>query len=681
MLVIVAGVGFFTIRGVIGANDTSPTASTDSALGAITTPSRLVIALTSWRLPSPVSRAVVLAYGRRIVVLGGLASGDVSTDAIWRVDPTSGSATRLGQLTTAVHDAAGAAFGNRIDVFGGGSFSTVATVQSLVGHSTSSGAALPTPRSDLAAATIGSRTYVLGGFDGTSLQRPILETTDGSHFRVAGELTESVRYPAVASLGADVYVVGGQLGTHESTATGGQTSDIQRFDPATAHTAVIGHLPISLGHASAVVLGGELFVLGGRTGTTLSDAIWRVDPKTGHVTRIGTFSYPRSDAGTVTIGDKAYLVGGETTGPTAPLDTVVELRLTQTSSNPTPSASNGSVLNSSARRSTNIYAAAGANMFSPVVRHMPYRIYVPESGGHSVDVINPYTYKVISRYRTALDPQHVVPAWNLKTLYATNDLGNSLTPISPYTGRPEGPNIPVADPYNMYFTPDGHYAIVVEEARQILAFRNPRTFKLDKALHVNCAGVDHADFSTDGTYAIFSCEFSSQLVKIDLATQSVVGYLTLPGSSPQDVKLDPAGRIFYVADHNRGGVWEVSAHTFTSVGFIVTGQDAHGLYPSRNAKDLYVTNRGAGSIAVIDFETRKIVTTWTIPGGGSPDMGNVSPDGKVLWVSGRYDDCVYAISTTDGHLIATIPVPNMPHGLAVWPEPGRYSLGHTGIMR
>ncbi len=62
-------------------------------------------------------------------------------------------------------------------------------------------------------------------------------------------------------------------------------------------------------------------------------------------------------------------------------------------------------------------------------------------------------------------------------------------------------------------------------------------------------------------------------------------------------------------------------------------------------------------------------------------MGGVSADGKVLWLSGRYDSEVYAIDTDDGHLLARIPVGQGPHGLCVYPQPGRYSLGHTGILR
>jgi YVTN family beta-propeller protein len=329
----------------------------------------------------------------------------------------------------------------------------------------------------------------------------------------------------------------------------------------------------------------------------------------------------------------------------------------------------------------NIYAAAGAGMLSPAVRGIPYRVYVPDSGGSTVTVIDPATYRVIGSYPSGLNPQHVVPAYDMRTLYATNNLGNSLTPINPRTGRRARPNIAVDDPYNMYFTPDGRYAMVVAEARQHLDFRDPHTFALKHRIHVDCAGVDHADFAASGAYLIATCEFAGRLVRVDLHTLTVADYLNLPAGAPQDIKLDPPGHIFYAADKNRGGVWLIDAATFRRAGFIRTGPDAHGLYPSRDARYLYVTNRGNGSISVISFAARKVVSTWRIPGGGSPDMGNVSPDGKVFWASGRYHSVVYAISTATGRLLARIPAGPGPHGLCVWPQPGRYSLGHTGNTR
>jgi DNA-binding beta-propeller fold protein YncE len=114
---------------------------------------------------------------------------------------------------------------------------------------------------------------------------------------------------------------------------------------------------------------------------------------------------------------------------------------------------------------------------------------------------------------------------------------------------------------------------------------------------------------------------------------------------------------------------------------MATGDGAHGLYPSRDSRFLYVANRGEGSVSVISFATGKVVHTWQIPGEASPDMGGVSADGKVLWLSGRYHGEVYAIDTITGDLRARIKVGGEPHGLCVWPQPGRYSLGHTGILR
>jgi DNA-binding beta-propeller fold protein YncE len=192
------------------------------------------------------------------------------------------------------------------------------------------------------------------------------------------------------------------------------------------------------------------------------------------------------------------------------------------------------------------------------------------------------------------------------------------------------------------------------------------------------------DFSADGSYLLASCEFSGQIVKVESKGERVVGVLDLPdgrAGMPQDVKLSPDGKIFYVADMHANGLWEIAGDPLDVVGFLPTGNGVHGLYPSRDGMFLYATNRGEGSISVVSFRTHKVVTKWWIPGGGSPDMGGVSADGKVLWLSGRYDAVVYAISTHNGRLLARIDVGQGPHGLCVWPQPGRYSLGHTGNLR
>jgi YVTN family beta-propeller protein len=365
----------------------------------------------------------------------------------------------------------------------------------------------------------------------------------------------------------------------------------------------------------------------------------------------------------------------------------------------------------------NLYSEASGGKLSAAVADALPRIYVPNVQSNDVYVIDPATMKVVDRFRVGVNPQHIVPSWDLKTLWVANNAegrtDGSLTPIDPATGKPGRPVV-VDDPYNMYFTPDGRSAIVVAEAHKRLDFRDAHSMQMQGSLATpQCDGINHADFSIDGRFAIFTCEFQGGLVKIDLVERKVLGYLKLARpaspriafnartgidpnlcstakSMPQDIRIAPDGKLFFVADMEANGVFVVDGATFKQVGFIATGLGTHGLYPSRDGRKLYVANRGSnrihgpphgkGNVSVVDFATRRVEATWPIPGGGSPDMGNVSADGRRLWLSGRYDNVVYAIDTTTGE-VTTIPVGHEPHGLTVWPQPGRYSLGHTGNMR
>jgi YVTN family beta-propeller protein len=377
----------------------------------------------------------------------------------------------------------------------------------------------------------------------------------------------------------------------------------------------------------------------------------------------------------------------------------------------------------------NLYSETTAGHMSAAVADALERVYVPNHTANTVSVIDPATLKVIDTFKVGINPQHVVPSWDLRTLWVANNAeertDGSLTPIDPKTGNP-GKSIQVEDPYNLYWTPDGQSAIVVAEQVRRLDFRDPHTMKLQYSIATpQCEGINHADFSIDGKFALFTCEFGGSITKIDLIHHSVIGTLKLskyfsrpdalaiiaqPGKKPrkvpdpaqlgmeicttkgmpQDVRVSPDGKVFFVADMMADGVHVVDGESFKQIGFIPTGVGTHGLYPSRDGKSLYVSNRGSnnihgtrkgkGSVSVIDFATRTVIQNWPIPGGGSPDMGDVSADGKYLWLSGRFDNVVYRINTTSG-LVNKIKVGREPHGLAVWPQPGRYSLGHTGNLR
>jgi YVTN family beta-propeller protein len=341
----------------------------------------------------------------------------------------------------------------------------------------------------------------------------------------------------------------------------------------------------------------------------------------------------------------------------------------------------------------NVYSQIAPGTMNPRWARDTVRVYVPNSLSDTVTEIDPRTYRVITTFAVGAGPNHVTPSWDGSVLWVNNTTGDSLTPIDPRTGRP-APPVPVADPYNLYFTPDGQHALVMAEARNRIDFRDPHTMRLRHSVHIPAAGVNHMDFTADGRYALASCEFSASVVWIDMRARRVVGKLTLgkamdapvapmgPGySMPQDVRLSADGEIFYVADMAANGIWLIGARRLALIRFIRTGAGTHGFQVGRDGKHLYISNRSEGSISVLDMAANKLVGKWRIPGGGSPDMGGISPDGTVMWWGGRYSGVVYAMSTVNGRLLAKIPVGDGPHGVCVFPQPGRYSLGHTGNFR
>ena len=354
-----------------------------------------------------------------------------------------------------------------------------------------------------------------------------------------------------------------------------------------------------------------------------------------------------------------------------------------------------------------VYAAASANRLSAQARGARSLVYVPDSQGDDVRVIDPRTFRVVDRFDVGHEPQHVVPSHDLKTLWVNDDLSNDLVPIDPRTGH-RGASVKVDDPYNLYFTPDGKHALVMAERLRRIDVRDPHTMRLQRSIPVPCAGVNHADVTRDGSVMIASCEFSGKLLVIPRTLDRVAKVIDLnairtPGATdpamarsmggpahglvrgasamPQDVRLTDDGSTFVVADMLRNGVWVVDAAALEVVTFVPTGKGAHGVYPSRDAKRLFVSNRDGASISVLDARGRTVVARWPLPTGASPDMGGVSADGRQLWLSGRYDGVVYVVDTANGRLLHTIKVGAGPHGLLVWPQPGRYSLGHTGNMR
>ena len=255
----------------------------------------------------------------------------------------------------------------------------------------------------------------------------------------------------------------------------------------------------------------------------------------------------------------------------------------------------------------NVYSAT-ANVQPGIAGDLP-RVYVPSGLANTLTVIDQQSKKVVSTFRPGSNPQHVVPSYDLHTLWILNNKGNSVVPITATTGA-VGPPIPVSDPYNLYFTPDGKSAIVVAEKFARLDFRDPSTMRPQSSLAVRgCTGINHADFSSDGSFMIVTCEFAGKVAKIDMLQHKVIGLLALQPpvhtaakhmamtAMPQDIRLAPDGKRFFVADMAGGGLHILDGESFTEIGFIPTGVGAHGITPSHDGTKVYVANRGSATMA------------------------------------------------------------------------------------
>ena len=272
----------------------------------------------------------------------------------------------------------------------------------------------------------------------------------------------------------------------------------------------------------------------------------------------------------------------------------------------------------------NLYSETTAGKLSPAVAGDLPRVYVPHVQSNDVWVIDPATRKVVDKFKVGVNPQHVVPSWDLRTLWVANNAegrrDGSLTPIDPSTGKPGKP-IPVDDPYNMYFTPDGKSAIVVAEAFKRLDFRDPKTMALQSSLavaalrrhqprrlldrrplrdlHLRVRRHRRQDRPGRAQGAGLHPASSSRacrptIVKgVDGRDETVC---TSWKGMPQDIRVSPDGKLFFVADMMADGVYVVDGATLPQVGFIPTGVGTHGLYPSRDGTKLYVANRGSNRI-------------------------------------------------------------------------------------
>lgn len=330
---------------------------------------------------------------------------------------------------------------------------------------------------------------------------------------------------------------------------------------------------------------------------------------------------------------------------------------------------------------SNVYAATYARGARDAGTDDPAYLYVPNADG-TTTIIDQRSKRIIRTLDSGSLSQHVSPSFDMKTLYVNASVANHLVALDPGDGTTSR-ILAAPRPYNLYFTPDGATAVIMSEQNNRIVFADPKTFFPRSSLSdPRCLGPNHAEFSANGRFFVVTCEFSGSLLKVSTESHAAIGHLDLGDTSkPQDIRLSPDGTTFYVADLTQNRVVMLGWKRLKVVGSIRTPAGPHAFTLSRDGRYFYISDRGAGKVSVLSTATNRIVDTWVIPGGGSPDMGGVSANGRLLWLSGRYDGYVYGFNTLTGTLISKIFVGGSPHGLAVWPQPGRYSLGHNGDIR
>jgi N-acetylneuraminic acid mutarotase len=245
--------------------------------------------------------------GGRFVLIGGLNGADTSTTGIELGDLHG--VMHNYSLALAQHDAQGAALGDKVYVFGGGSLSELDHIVSFdpASGSVSTVGALPHAESDVAVAQIGGTAFIVGGYDGTSWLNTILAWRPGSAVRAAGRLPVGLRYSAVTAVGGRLLIIGGSTPTAASDA-------IYSFDPATGGVRQIGKLPHPVTHGGAATLGSTVYLVGGRGNllNSQTSSVLGIDPRTGAVKQVARLPQPLSDPGVLTVGNAIVVAGGLT---------------------------------------------------------------------------------------------------------------------------------------------------------------------------------------------------------------------------------------------------------------------------------------------------------------------------------------------------------------------------------
>ncbi|HEU4705709.1 MAG TPA: PQQ-binding-like beta-propeller repeat protein [Solirubrobacterales bacterium] len=633
---------FLGIRAIGGSSGSGTIGSVAPA------PKRLIARDLGKGLPAPISGEAAAVVPGGTLILGGLDASEASVEGVFLLDG-SGGLRPVGDLAGPLHDAAAVVLGDRVLVFGGGTETSTDQVQSLSASASPGEPAtatvvgqLPAVRSDLSAVTVGSKAYVLGGYDGTTPDPAVLATADGRSFSHVADLEEPARYMAVAALGGRIYAFGGE------TAEGTPTDAIQEVDPASGTARVIGRLPHPVSHAAAVALGGSIYVLGGEEAAGATASSWRFDPGGGRVSSAASLPRPIAGGAIAGFGHSAYLVGGTGAGGEA-LSSIVALTL-----EPANRAGGGKAAGA---------GAAGASQAQSQDPPFQGRLMIADRGNNRIIVVN-NRKQVLWRYPSKAHPpppggfyfpddaffthggtQIISNEEQNERIVRLSFPGGKLLWSYGHAGQTGSEPGYLHEPDDAYLLRNGNVSVadaqncrilIISPQKKVLReFGDPAECTHDPPRRLASPNGDTPLANGD----ILVSEVNGSYVDEITRTGKLVWSLQLPLSYPSDPQQLGPDKYLVVDYADPGGIYEFNRAGKILWSYRPEGGNGRLDHPSLAEElpsgDIAVNDDYRHRVVIIDPKTKKIVWQYGVTGhpGTGPDHLRI-PDGFDLLESG-----------------------------------------------
>ena len=299
---------------------------------------------------------------------------------------------------------------------------------------------------------------------------------------------------------------------------------------------------------------------------------------------------------------------------------------------------------------------------------VPRPIFVLNSLDATISVIEPGHFAERKRIPTGKEPHHLYLTPDEKSLVVANALGNSLTFIDPVTAEVQRTITNIDDPYHLRFSPDMRWFVTAANRLDhvdLYRWQPQDTAQPVKLVKRIAAGrtPSHLSIDSKSTVVYASLQDSDELLAIDLATQAPRWKIPV-GKMPADVYLSPDDKRLFVGltGDRFVEVYDVSGPQPKLLQRIGTGDGAHAFRARGDGKHLFVSNRVANTISLIDMQSMAVVATFNAPGG--PDCIEVMADGKTLMFSSRWARKLSFVDLDSRKLVRQVPVGRSPHG--VW---------------